>query len=130
MLRVFGAWVVGGDDHRIGEPGGEHRETIASASVAATNVLVKAGDNNTGAHTWTLGYQYALSKRTALFARVVQIRDDEGKAADAGVGAPIQGGPDVIATAFGFRETPVFAGAGINPGGTARYVGAGIRHSF
>lgn len=77
-----------------------------------------------------LGAEYALSKRTALFARVVQIRDDEGKAADAGVGAPIQGGPDVIATAFGFRETPVFAGAGINPGGTARYVGAGIRHSF
>jgi predicted porin len=77
-----------------------------------------------------LGAEYALSKRTSLFARAVQIRDDEGKAADAGVGAPIQGGPDVIATAFGFRETPVFAGAGINPGGTARYVGAGIRHSF
>lgn len=77
-----------------------------------------------------LGAEYALSKRTSLFARAVQIRDDEGNAADAGVGAPIQGGPDVIATVFGFRETPVFAGAGINPGGTARYVGAGIRHSF
>jgi len=80
-----------------------------------------------------LGTEYALSKRTALFARAVQIRDDEGQRADAGLNAAlggIAGGPDVIATSFGFRETPLFAGAGINPGGTSRYIGAGIRHSF
>ncbi len=77
-----------------------------------------------------LGAEYAFSKRTSVYARAVQIRDDEGRAADAGLGAPIQGGPNVIATAFGFRETPVFAGAGLNPGGTARYVGVGVRHSF
>ncbi|AWI54246.1 hypothetical protein DEH84_13060 [Aquabacterium olei] len=80
-----------------------------------------------------LGAEYALSKRTSLFARAVQIRDDEGQRADAGFAGAIgtiAGGPNVIATTFGFRETPVFAGAGINPGGTARYVGAGIRHSF
>lgn len=78
-----------------------------------------------------LGAEYAFSKRTSVFARAVQIRDDEGRTADAGLaGGPIQGGPDVIATAFGFRETPLFAGAGINPGGTARYFGAGIRHTF
>ena len=80
-----------------------------------------------------LGTEYALSKRTALFARAVQIRDDEGQRADAGLNPAlggIAGGPDVIATTFGFRETPLFAGAGINPGGTSRYIGAGIRHSF
>ena len=85
-----------------------------------------------------LGAEYALSKRTSLFARWVQIKDDEGKASnDAGFEAtglgpigPVVGGPTVIATALGFRETPVFAGAGLNPGGKTTYVGAGIRHSF
>jgi predicted porin len=78
-----------------------------------------------------LGTEYALSKRTTLYARVVQIKDDEGTAADAGTTAgPITGGPDVISTAFGFRETPVLGGAGINPGGKTTYVGAGIRHVF
>lgn len=80
-----------------------------------------------------LGAEYALSKRTSLFTRVVQIRDDEGQASTGaalvGVG-PVVGGPDVIATALGFRETPVFAGAGINAGGKATYIGAGIRHTF
>jgi predicted porin len=85
-----------------------------------------------------LGAEYSLSKRTTLYARAVQIRDDEGDLADAGfrVGpgsaltANVQGGPDVIATALGLRETPVFAGAGINPGGKTTYIGAGVRHSF
>jgi predicted porin len=78
-----------------------------------------------------LGSEYTLSKRTALFARFVQIRDDAGNAADAGLPAgSVVGGPDVIATNTGFRETPLFAGAGINPGGKSTYVGAGIRHSF
>ncbi len=80
-----------------------------------------------------LGAEYALSKRTTLYARAVQIRDDEGTAADAGfVGGAVlvQGGPDVVATALGLRETPVFAGAGLNPGGKSTYIGAGIRHSF
>lgn len=82
-----------------------------------------------------LGGEYALSKRTTVFARFVQIKDDEGEQADAGFRAgpatlAVQGGPNVVATALGFRETPVFAGAGINPGGKATYVGAGIRHTF
>lgn len=80
-----------------------------------------------------LGAEYALSKRTTLYARAVQIRDDEGTAADAGFAGGavlVQGGPDVVATSLGLRETPVFAGAGINPGGKATYIGAGIRHSF
>lgn len=85
-----------------------------------------------------LGAEYALSKRTTLYARAVQIRDDEGTASDAAgfkvsgvvpVGGVV-GGPDVISTALGLRETPVFAGAGINPGGKATYIGAGVRHSF
>jgi predicted porin len=80
-----------------------------------------------------LGAEYALSKRTVLYARAVQIRDDEGTASDAGFlggAALVQGGPDVVATSLGLRETPVFAGAGINPGGKATYIGAGVRHSF
>lgn len=84
-----------------------------------------------------LGAEYALSKRTTLYARAVQIRDDEGQESNAagftpGGGATVSvvGGPDVIATALGLRETPVFAGAGINPGGKSTYIGAGVRHSF
>src|SRR5690606_15342650 len=77
-----------------------------------------------------IGGDYDLSKRTTLFARLVQIKDDEGSAANAGFAAPVVGGPDVIATAVGFREVPVFAGAGINPGGKSTYIGAGIRHTF
>ena len=92
-----------------------------------------------------LGAEYSLSKRTTLYARAVQIRDDEGQASSAAgfnLSAPISptvsvptsvsvvGGPDVIATALGFRETPIYAGAGLNPGGKATYIGAGIRHSF
>lgn len=78
-----------------------------------------------------LGAEYALSKRTSLYARAVQVRDDEGTAADAGLAiGPMVGGPDVVATTLGFRETPLFAGAGINAGGKSTYFGAGIRHSF
>ena len=85
-----------------------------------------------------LGAEYALSKRTSLFARWVQIKDDEGKASnDAGFQATglgaiggIVGGPTVVSTALGFRETPVFAGAGLNPGGKTTYIGAGVRHTF
>ena len=84
-----------------------------------------------------LGAEYALSKRTTLYARAVQIRDDEGQESNAAgftPGGPVSisvvGGPDVIATALGLRETPVFAGANINPGGKSTYIGAGVRHSF
>ncbi|RZI82114.1 MAG: porin [Rubrivivax sp.] len=80
-----------------------------------------------------LGAEYGLSKRTTLYVRAAQIKDDEGTAASAGlatVGNTVVGGPDVISTSFGFRETPVFAGANLNPGGRTTYVGAGVRHSF
>jgi predicted porin len=79
------------------------------------------------------GAEYALSKRTALFARAVQVRDDEGEASSVGIAAignNMVGGPDVIATSFGFRETPLYAGGNINPGGKSTYFGAGIRHTF
>ncbi|MDD2976625.1 porin [Aquabacterium sp.] len=80
-----------------------------------------------------LGAEYALSKRTTVYARLSQIKDDEGQRADIGVNGllgQVAGGPDVIATAVGFREIPSFAGAGINPGGKSTYIGAGVRHSF
>lgn len=83
-----------------------------------------------------LGTDYALSKRTSLFARVGQIKDSEGTAysynalTPAPVAQSALGGPDVLGVAMGFRETPIFAGANINPGGKTTYVGMGIRHSF
>jgi len=99
-----------------------------SAQVSQIKFLNFTKGKDTGL---ALGAEYALSKRTTLYTRLVQIRDDEGEASSkAGLAYPVVGGPDVIATAFGFRETPVFAGAGINAGGKATYVGAGIRHTF
>lgn len=78
-----------------------------------------------------LGADYALSKRTSLFTRVGQIKDKQGDAfATGGTAGSVVGGPDVIGVATGFRETPVFAGAGINPNGKTTYVGLGVRHSF
>lgn len=84
-----------------------------------------------------LGTDYALSKRTSLFARVGQIKDSEGNAfpytvttTGGTVNTAALGGPDYLGVAMGFRETPLFAGAGINPGGKTNYVGLGIRHSF
>lgn len=89
-----------------------------------------------------LGADYALSKRTTLYTRVGQLKDDAGNASNglgldnphplAPVGATLStvGGPDVFATAMGLREIPVFANGGINPGGKTTYVGAGVRHSF
>jgi len=83
-----------------------------------------------------------------FYARAVQIRDDEGEVSNAAgltvnnyevpnaggqtanVNVGVVGGPDVITTALALREIPVFAGAGINPGGKTTYIGAGIRHSF
>jgi len=77
-----------------------------------------------------LGAEYAFSKRTTVYVRGAQIKDDEGTAADAGLLSTVSGGPDVVSASLGFRETPVFAGAGINAGGRATYFGAGIRHTF
>jgi predicted porin len=80
-----------------------------------------------------LGTDYALSKRTSLFVRVGQIKDSKGDAyayTVAGNPTAIAGGPDYIGVAMGFRETPLFAGAGINPDGKTQYIGMGMRHSF
>lgn len=81
-----------------------------------------------------LGADYALSKRTSLFTRFGQIKDDQGTpfaATALGAGGPsVAGGPDVIGVNTGFRETPIFAGAGINPNGKTTYIGLGVRHSF
>ncbi len=76
-----------------------------------------------------LGADYALSKRTSLFTRVGQIKDSMGDAYTGG-GPTIVGGPDVVGVNFGFRETPIFAGAGLNPDGKTTYVGFGVRHTF
>lgn len=81
-----------------------------------------------------LGADYALSKRTSLFTRVGQIKDSQGDAYAYTVGGvvpqTITGGPDYVGVAMGFRETPIFAGTGINPNGKTTYVGLGVRHTF
>jgi len=79
-----------------------------------------------------LGTDYALSKRTSLFARVGQIKDSKGNAYPTGqaLAPAVVGGPDYVGVLMGFRETPIFAGAGINPDGRTSYVGLGIRHTF
>lgn len=104
---------------------------VANWTFSAQASQVKFTNFTQGKDTGSmLGAEYALSKRTVLYSRWVQIRDDEGKASSTGLPVAVVGGPDVVATAFGLREIPVFAGAGINPGGKATYVGAGIRHIF
>ena len=93
----------------------------ASASVAVTNTAVKLADNNTGAHFWTLGYQYALSKRTNLWANYSKITNGSGAAYDFDSNAGI-----------GMTATPLANGlvrVG-NEGADPRTFGVGLRHVF
>jgi predicted porin len=93
----------------------------ASASVAATNTAVKLGDNNTGAHFWTVGYQYAMSKRTNLWLNYAKISNGAGAAYDFDSNAGI-----------GMAATALSAGlarAG-NEGADPRTIGIGLRHVF
>jgi len=103
----------------------------ASASVAATNTAVKLGDNSTGAHMWSLGYQYALSKRTNLWVNYARINNERNAAYDfgannaIGLGAGVNGGTGTGIGALAAGATP----AG-NAGADPRTFGVGIRHVF
>ncbi|MCC6658271.1 MAG: porin [Rhodocyclaceae bacterium] len=93
----------------------------ASASVAAINTAVKLGDNNTGAHFWTLGYQYALSKRTNVWLNYARITNGRGAAYDFDSNAGI--GMGATPLALGLARTG-------NEGADPRTIGIGLRHVF
>ncbi|MCC6658272.1 MAG: porin [Rhodocyclaceae bacterium] len=93
----------------------------ASASVAATNTLVKLGDNNTGAHFWNLTYNYAMSKRTNVWLNYSRITNGRGAAYDFVANGGI--GMGATALSAGLVRTG-------NEGGDPRSIGVGLRHVF
>lgn len=72
-----------------------------------------------------LGAEYEVSKRTVLYSRLGQVKDSAGQTV-----AGLSGGPDFIGVLLGYRELPLFAGAGITPGGRTTTAAVGVRHSF
>lgn len=85
----------------------------------------------------TLGVDYQLSKRTAIYSRLAVAKDRQGTVLPiVGVTATgarpinVAGGPDAILAALGLRETPAFNGIGISPDGRSSIVALGVRHSF
>lgn len=93
----------------------------ASANSVAANTLVKAGDNNTGAHFWNLSYQYSLSKRTNLWANYSKVTNGSGAAYDF-----------VANGGIGMASGALIGGAvrAANEGADPRTFGVGIRHVF
>lgn len=80
---------------------------------------------------------YNLSKRTRVYIRAGQMKDDRGNVTQAGpqvapgVGAlPVAGGPFPLLTGLGSLETPFFSGGGANVGAKTTVVGVGVRHQF
>ncbi len=78
-----------------------------------------------------LGADYNLSKRTALYVRAGQAKDDRGNIVRSTVSsAPLAGGPATLLLPFGSVEVPLFSGAGAMADSTTRLIGVGVRHTF
>ncbi|MFN3915587.1 MAG: porin [Aquabacterium sp.] len=79
---------------------------------------------------------YNLSKRTRVYIRAGQMKDDRGRTvAYATPAAPVvspalAGGPFPLLTGLGSLETPFFSGGGANIDAKTTVVGVGIRHQF
>lgn len=75
---------------------------------------------------------YAMSKRTTLYARIGAVKDDRGTPTGTTLipAAKVAGGPVTLLVPIGAAELPVFSGAGMNPDATTSIIGIGIRHSF
>lgn len=73
---------------------------------------------------------YNFSKRTKLYIRAGFLDDDEGDAAQTGLGNTYVGGPAPLLTSLGALETPFFSAAGAPAGGKTSVVAIGIRHQF
>lgn len=94
------------------------RYNIGAMAFLAQWSETKFRNGNHGKDTsYMLGAEYSLSKRTTLYSRLGSTKDKSI-------------GPDVLLTATGVRETPVFVGTGINPDARSSVIAVGVRHNF
>lgn len=75
---------------------------------------------------------YNFSKRTRLYIRAGQSKDDRGTpvATHAGGQIALAGGPFPLFTGMGNLETPFFSGGGANIDAKTTVVAIGVRHQF
>lgn len=75
---------------------------------------------------------YNFSKRTRLYIRAGQSKDDRGNivATHALGQVALAGGPFPLLTGLGSLETPFFSGGGANVDGKTTVVAIGVRHQF
>lgn len=75
---------------------------------------------------------YNFSKRTRLYIRAGQSKDDRGNVVRTGPGGALTlaGGPFPLLTGLGNLETPFFSGGGANIDAKTTVVAIGIRHQF
>ncbi|WP_255370236.1 porin [Roseateles sp. YR242] len=81
---------------------------------------------------YTLGAEYNLSKRTALYLRYAQVEDQRGDIVSSSLNPALTlaGGPTTMLLPLGALEIPVLSGAGTQMDATTRLYGVGIRHTF
>ncbi|MCW7539388.1 porin [Aquabacterium sp. A7-Y] len=78
-----------------------------------------------------LGLEHALSKRTALYARLGTIEDQRGRVVHARLSPlPLAGGPTLLLLPLGTTEVPVFFGNPQNMDARTSIVSLGVRHAF
>lgn len=75
---------------------------------------------------------YNFSKRTRLYIRAGQSKDDRGNVTATGPGGALTlaGGPFPLLTGLGNLETPFFSGGGANIDAKTTVVAIGVRHQF
>ena len=75
---------------------------------------------------------YNFSKRTRLYIRAGQIKDDRGNVTAAGPsgGMRLAGGPFPLLTGLGSVETPFFSGGGAHIDARTSVLAIGLRHQF
>lgn len=75
---------------------------------------------------------YNFSKRTRLYIRAGQMKDDRGNVTATGPGGALTlaGGPFPLLTGLGNLETPFFSGGGAHIDAKTTVVAVGIRHQF
>jgi len=99
---------------------------IGSAMVTKFTNFTKGKDSGV-----VLGFDYNLSKRTALYMRSGYVKDDRGRIVRGTLTPlPIAGGPTALLIPLGANEIPLFAGAGTNMDARTTIYSFGMRHSF
>ncbi|EGJ12307.1 MULTISPECIES: porin [Rubrivivax] len=110
------------------------KHTIGSLDLIGQVMQAKFTNFTKGKDTgFMLGADYNLSKRTAIFARAGQVKDDRGDISNGNPllgGAGLAGGPVALLVPLGSTEVPLFSGAGMNIDAKTKMFGVGIRHSF